>query len=409
MMLNFLIFLKKSKCNCLKTQLIKFSSCHINLNNIKKERTIFEKLLHIGNYINKYVTDDTNNISDNESNNIHSGSDNEVVKSYSHNPDKLIYGSVVMNKDVLKKYSQYIENDYEELKRKVKKEINKINGECNSSDEYSKNSNKYNSYLYDCIIKNEYNDLLIADVIYENKKKILCLGEANLSFSALLQKKLPLCEIVGTSLEDKKILIQTYGNIFNKNLKKLESCGGIYIPNVDVETLDKQLASTVFDVIIFNFPFVLPTEEFIREKWKGCLDGVDNKSNNNGNNNYIKFYRKAEYYLTNKLLYHLFKCSSTLLKNNGYLHIRITDKYLTCNFKNSFNLKFLQKINFYNAYPIYESQKYIPAMYNTAITNTDIAQNNKKTKKKIIMYTSKGITYKKFKMKNTSTLVFQKS
>ncbi|CRG93181.1 conserved Plasmodium protein, unknown function [Plasmodium gallinaceum] len=334
----------KKKCrliNIFKLHFANFNSSY-KLSEIKKEYGAFEKLLFLGNY--------------------------EVEK--------------YMNKELIKKYKECIKNDYNKLKNMLYEK------ECKSV---------YEKYLYDCVRNNDYEDLIIGDVIYENKKKILCIGEANLSFSALLQKNLNICSVVATSMEDKLKLIKNYGNIFTKNLKVLEQCGGIYISNINVETIDKHFLKNTFDIIVFNFPFVLPTKELIEKKWKVKLDKEDN--------NYIKYYKKAEYFLFNKLFYYLFKNSSILLKEKGYLHLRINDKYLTCKFPNDFSMSFVQKIDFYNSFMIYKLLKYVPSIYDSSFTNSNI--NNLKKNKNVI-YTPNGKIFKSFKMKHTSTLIFQK-
>ncbi|CRG98945.1 conserved Plasmodium protein, unknown function [Plasmodium relictum] len=341
--MNNPFFIKKCRLiNFLKSYFVNFNSSCYKLNEIKKECGSFEKLLFLGNY--------------------------EVEK--------------YMNKELIEKYRECIKNDYNKLRNILYEK------EC---------INDYEKYLYDCIKNNDYKDLIIGDVIYENKKKILCIGEANLSFSALLQKNLNLCNIVATSMEDESKLTKSYGNIFTKNLKILENYGGIYVSNINVETIDRHFLKNTFDIIVFNFPFVLPTKELIEKKWNIKLNKEDD--------NYIKYYKKAEYFLLNKLFYYLFKNSSTLLKEKGYLHLRINDKYLTCKFPNDFSLSFIRKVDFYNSYIIYKLLKYIPSIYDSSFINSNI--NNLKKNKNVI-FTPNGKIFKSFKMKHTSTLIFQK-
>ncbi|KAI4840059.1 hypothetical protein MKS88_001416 [Plasmodium brasilianum] len=324
---------------------------------------------------------------------------------------------------MVKKYSEWLSRDYDKLRKKLKEEKREelIPPSCSS----------YERYLYNCVKNNDYKDLIIADVIYENKKKVLCIGEGNLSFSTLLQRNLQQCKVVATSMEDPIKLETNYGKNFKKNLKILESFGGIYLPNINVETVDKHFLKNTFDIIVFNFPFVLVTDEFIQTKW-GYKMGKDinkdinkdmykdiNKDINKDmykdmhkdmhskmdSNNYIKYYKKAEYYLLDKMFYYLFKNSSILLKDKGFLHLRVNDKYLTCRFLNEHSLSFIQRVNFYNSYNIYKSLKYIPSMYNSSFSN----DNNNTKKKKNIVFTSNGKIFKSFSMKHTSTLVFQKN
>ncbi|KYO02116.1 hypothetical protein PRSY57_0412600 [Plasmodium reichenowi] len=408
--LYFFMFWKKCRFNNLTRVLLHSSNEYYNnLNDIKKEKGIFEKLLCVGNY----------------------------------NVDNFCF-----DKELYEKYRECIKNDYEKIRIKLKErkenEYNNIDSKnlehnesniCNNNN--NNNINVYESYLYNIIQNNDYKDILISDVIYENGKNILCIGEANLSFSLLLQKNLNLCKVVSTSREDESVLIKKFGKkYFSKNLKLLESSGGIYIPNMNVENLSNQFLKNTFDIIIFNFPFVLPTKECIEKKWNIKLEGeeiysdnlknetnidnnnknkINNNNNNNSNNNnsnsnnnvYIKYYKKTEYFLLNKLIYHLFKCTSHLLKKEGFLHIRLNDKYLTCSFPKNMSLLFLQKIDFSNSYIIYKSLKYVPSLFDCTFLNYE-DKKKEKTKNSVIFTSSGKKIFKSFKMKHTSTLIFQK-
>ncbi|SOV11420.1 conserved Plasmodium protein, unknown function [Plasmodium sp. gorilla clade G2] len=396
--LFFLLFRKKYGFN--KLRKIYFHSTneyYNNLNDIKKEKGIFEKLVCIGNY---------------------------NVENF------------CLDRELYEKYRECIKNDYEKIRKKLKeKKENEYNLyskdiEHNEINNCNNNINIYESYLYDMIQNNDYKDILISDVIYENGKNILCIGEANLSFSLLLQKNLNSCKVVSTSMEDESMLIKKFGKkYFSKNLKLLENSGGIYIPNINVENLSSHFLKNTFDIIIFNFPFVLPTKECIEKKWniklereEICTDHLKKKKNNSNNNNdndnnknnknndnvYIKYYKKTEYFLLNKLIYHLFKCASHLLKNKGFLHIRLNDKYLTCSFPKNMSLSFLEKIDFSNSYIIYKSLKYTPSLFDCSFLNCEDKKNKKKTKNNVIFTSSGKKIFKSFKMKHTSTLIFQK-
>ncbi|GAW79770.1 hypothetical protein, conserved [Plasmodium gonderi] len=332
---------------------------------MQKDRGIFEKLVQVGKY------------------NVEKNGDDEK---------DCINGSA-MNKENFKKYSEYIKKDYDMLKKKLR----------DAKENYFKGS--YEEHLFDCIQNNDYKDLIIADVIYEKEKNVLCIGEGNLSFSTLIQKNLSSCKVVATSMENEKTLKKNFGNVFSKNLKILESHGGIYVPEINVETIYEQFPENTFDVIIFNFPFVLPSNDFIQSKWKIQIDKLmDDKTS------YMKYYKKSEYFLLNKLFYWLFKNSSILLKHNGFLHVRVNDKYLTCDFSNTFSLSLVQKIDFSNSYMVYKSLRYIPSMmYNSSsFRNDSSSSSSNSNSKKNVMFTSHGKIFKTFKMAHTSTLIFQK-
>ncbi|SBT32301.1 conserved Plasmodium protein, unknown function [Plasmodium ovale wallikeri] len=354
---------------CFVKRVANFNSGRYKLSEIKKEPGIFEKLFLLGGYDVGGQTDATDFVAAPVSTTGMQMNSNDVKS------------------ELLKNYEHVIEH-YDGLRQKLVQRGEPPEG-------------SYEKYVYDCVLKKPCKDLLIADVIYENKKNILCIGEGNLSFSALLQRNLPLCKVVATSMENETLLAKIYGKVFTKYLKMLEANGGIYIPNVNVETVDTQFLKNIFDVVIFNFPFVLPEEEFVRGKWK--LQGNVKKGNKSDKDEYVKYYRKAEYLLLNKLIYQLFKSSSTLLRDQGYLHLRMNDKYITCHFPKEFNLSFVQRFDFYNAYStIYKPMRYIPSMYNSSFFHP------KKVGKKNVVFTSNGRVFKSFKMEHTSTLVFKK-
>ncbi|SCM05732.1 conserved Plasmodium protein, unknown function [Plasmodium chabaudi adami] len=355
-MMKFGRFIKQWEFNnFLKPRSNHFNSENCQINGKQKEMSIFKKLILIGG--GEWTEDKETEIKE--------------KKKYS------------LEKDCVKKWNTFLEENYEKIKTELNKKERQV-------------KNMYEEYLYECVKNYNYNDLLIADIIYKNNQKILCIGEGNLSFSALLQKKLLNCNVVASSMEHEDLLEQNYGQLFIKNKKILETNGGIYIQNINVETVDKHFLKNMFDIIIFNFPFTLPSKEFVEQKWNKQLAS----QNEEKKNSYIKYYKKAEYYLMNKLIYYLFKNSYILLKEDGYLHLRINDKYLTCSFPNDFNMHFQQKIDFYDSYFIYKNMKYVPSMYNYNFFN-----NKGKTN---VMFTSHGKIFKGFKMEYTSTLVFKK-
>ncbi|ANQ06819.1 Uncharacterized protein PCOAH_00011770 [Plasmodium coatneyi] len=325
----------------------------------EKQSGMFEKLIHIGKY----------HIEKEEKDGLHT---------------KLV------SRQILNKYIESIKADYNRLKKELA--IGKEN--------YIKG--KYQEYLFDCIQNNDYSDLIIADVIYEKEKKILCVGEGNLSFSTLLQRELRPCQVVATSMESPNVLLKNCGSIFSKNLKILESCGGIYVPEVDVEKIGEHFLHNTFDVIIFNFPFVLPSDDFIQTKWN-----IQREKLHSDRNIFLKYYKKAEYLLLNRILYWLFKNGSLLLKESGFLHLRLNDKYLTCDFSNTFSLSLVEKIDFSSSYFIYKSLRYVPSMMNNSSCGSSSSKGPPSWTKNV-MFTPKGKVFRSFKMGHTCTLVFQK-
>ncbi|GAB65264.1 hypothetical protein PCYB_052820, partial [Plasmodium cynomolgi strain B] len=294
----------------------------------------------------------------------------------------------LMSKQNLNKYTEHIKGDYNKLKKELE----------NGKETYIKG--RYQEYLFDCIQNNDYSDLIIADVIYEKEKKVLCVGEGNLSFSTLLQRNLRPCQVVATSMESPDVLLRNCGGIFSKNLKILESCGGIYVPEVDVEKIGEHFLHKTFDVIIFNFPFVLPTDDFIQTKWN-----IQKEKLHSDRNIFLKYYKKSEYFLLNRILYWLFKNCSLLLKESGFLHLRVNDKYLTCDFTNTFSLSLVEKVDFSASYFIYKSLRYVPSMMNNAYGSSS---KGPPSWTKNVMFTPRGKVFRSFKMGHTSTLVFQK-
>ncbi|EUD66957.1 hypothetical protein C922_02541 [Plasmodium inui San Antonio 1] len=333
------------------------------LHQLEKQPGIFEKLIHIGKY--------------------HIGK--EQLNEGEEKKDTL--RTELMSRENLNKYIERIKADYDRLKKEL----------ANGKEDYIKG--RYQEYLMECIKNNDYSDLLIADVIYEKEKKVLCVGEGNLSFSTLLQRKLCPCQVVATSMESPDVLLRNCGSIFSKNLKILESCGGIYVPGVDVEKIGDHFLHNTFDVIIFNFPFVLPSDDFIQTNWN-----IQKEKLHSDRNIFLKYYKKSEYLLLNRILYWLFKNGSLLLKESGFLHLRINDKYLTCDFSNTFSLSLLEKVDFSASYFVYKSLRYVPSMMNACGSSSEGPPSWKKN----VMFTPRGKVFRSFKMGHTSTLVFQK-
>ncbi|KJP89113.1 hypothetical protein AK88_01199 [Plasmodium fragile] len=342
-----------------------FTGVAHKIHQLEKQLSIFEKLIHIGKY--------------------HIGKEEELKEG--EEKDGLLLRTKLMSKQNLNKYKECIKADYNRLKKELE----------NEKENYIKG--RYQEYLFDCVQKNNYSDLIIADVVYEKEKKILCVGEGNLSFSTLLQRELRPCQVVATSMESPNVLLRNCGSIFSKNLKILESCGGIYVPEIDVEKIGEHFLHNTFDVIIFNFPFVLPPDDFIQTKWN-----IQKEKLHSDRNIFLKYYKKSEYLLLNRLFYWLFKNASLLLKDNGFLHLRVNDKYLTCDFSNTFSLSLVEKVDFSASYFIYKSLRYVPSMMNACGSSSKGPPSWTKN----VMFTPRGKVFRSFKMGHTSTLVFQK-
>ncbi|KMZ88180.1 conserved Plasmodium protein, unknown function [Plasmodium vivax] len=337
------------------------------LQHLEKQPGIFEKLIHIGKYhIGKYhIGKET----------LHEGEEKDALR------------TKLTNKQSVNHYAESIKADYNRLKKEL----------ANGKEKYIKG--RYQEYLFDCIQNNDHSNLIIADVIYEKEKKILCVGEGNLSFSTLLQRKLRQSQVVATSQESPNVLLKSCGGIFSKNLKMLESCGGIYVPEVHVEKIGEHFPHNTFDVIIFNFPFVLPSDEFIQTKWN-----LQREKLHSDRNIFLKYYKKAEYFLLNRIFYWLFKNGSFLLKESGFLHLRVNDRYLTCDFANTFSLSLVEKVDFSSSYFVYKSLGYVPSMMNACGNSSKGPPGWTKN----VMFTPRGKVFRSFKMGHTSTLVFQK-
>ncbi|CAH8320540.1 unnamed protein product [Eruca vesicaria subsp. sativa] len=91
---------------------------------------------------------------------------------------------------------------------------------------------------------------------YNNKQKILLVGEGDFSFSLCLAKTFgSATNITATSLDTREELEQKYKNAKN-NVEELERRGCTVIHSVNVHSMDNnhRVRSTLYDIIIFNFP-----------------------------------------------------------------------------------------------------------------------------------------------------------
>ncbi|KAL0729095.1 hypothetical protein Bca4012_025188 [Brassica carinata] len=92
---------------------------------------------------------------------------------------------------------------------------------------------------------------------YNNKQKILLVGEGDFSFSLCLAKAFgSATNITATSLDTREELEQKYRDAKN-NVEELERRGCTVIHGVNVHSMDKDhrvVRSIVYDRIIFNFP-----------------------------------------------------------------------------------------------------------------------------------------------------------
>ncbi|XP_013614459.1 PREDICTED: uncharacterized protein At4g26485-like [Brassica oleracea var. oleracea] len=92
---------------------------------------------------------------------------------------------------------------------------------------------------------------------YNNKQKILLVGEGDFSFSLCLAKAFgSATNITATSLDTREELEQKYKDAKN-NVEELERRGCTVIHGVNVHSMDKDhrvVRSIVYDRIIFNFP-----------------------------------------------------------------------------------------------------------------------------------------------------------
>eukprot|EP00924_Labyrinthula_sp_SR-Ha-C_P001432 snap_masked-scaffold_44-processed-gene-1.81-mRNA-1 protein AED:1.00 eAED:1.00 QI:0/-1/0/0/-1/1/1/0/236 len=95
--------------------------------------------------------------------------------------------------------------------------------------------------------------------LYNNKQRLLFVGEGDFSFSAALCTSFGGNNIVATSLDSKKLLKQKYSSAI-KNTKLIKSTGGKIFYSFDVTKIHhfNYLAQNIphFDITIFNFPHI---------------------------------------------------------------------------------------------------------------------------------------------------------
>ncbi|XP_056860209.1 uncharacterized protein At4g26485-like [Raphanus sativus] len=102
---------------------------------------------------------------------------------------------------------------------------------------------------------------------YNNKQKILLVGEGDFSFSLCLAKAFgSATNITATSLDTREELEQKYKDAKN-NVEELERRGCTVIHGVNVHSMDKDhrvVRLIVYDRIIFNFPHQEVVKGFLR-------------------------------------------------------------------------------------------------------------------------------------------------